>query len=155
MKRNAGFTLIELVIVIMILGILAVTVAPKMLGVSSDARASTLEGMKGAVNSASSLVFAKAAMSSAHLKSTVAVEDSPVEGVALAYGYPVSTEEALKKVLDLEEGDWTFYEEEDFVAISPKGIEYSETEEEQCFMSYKQATSASSKPAVELKTKGC
>ena len=41
MKRSAGFTLIELVIVIVILGILAVTAAPKFLNLQSDARAST------------------------------------------------------------------------------------------------------------------
>ena len=38
MKRNAGFTLIELVIVIVILGILAVTAAPKFLNLQGDAR---------------------------------------------------------------------------------------------------------------------
>ncbi len=37
MKKNKGFTLIELVVVIVILGILAVTAAPKFLGISRDA----------------------------------------------------------------------------------------------------------------------
>lgn len=40
MKKQAGFTLIELVIVIIILGILAVTAAPKFLNLQDDARKS-------------------------------------------------------------------------------------------------------------------
>ena len=38
MKKQAGFTLIELVIVIIILGILAVTAAPKFLNLQDDAK---------------------------------------------------------------------------------------------------------------------
>ena len=44
MKRSAGFTLIELVIVIIILGILAVTAAPKFLNLQGDAREAPLKG---------------------------------------------------------------------------------------------------------------
>ena len=45
MKRSAGFTLIELVIVIVILGILAVTAAPKFLNLQSDAKEGVLKGV--------------------------------------------------------------------------------------------------------------
>ena len=49
MKRQGGFTLIELVVVIVILGILAVTAAPRFLNLQDDARDSALEGLKGAI----------------------------------------------------------------------------------------------------------
>ncbi len=49
MKRQQGFTLIELVVVIIILGILAVTAAPKFINLQSDARTSAIQGMKGAI----------------------------------------------------------------------------------------------------------
>ncbi|MEI6895912.1 MAG: prepilin-type N-terminal cleavage/methylation domain-containing protein, partial [Psychromonas sp.] len=62
MKNQKGFTLIELVVVIIILGILAVTAAPKFINLQSDARLSTLQGLKGAIQGANSLVYSKAAI---------------------------------------------------------------------------------------------
>ncbi|MGS0728942.1 type II secretion system protein, partial [Shewanella sp. 0m-11] len=52
MQKQNGFTLIELVVVIIILGILAVTAAPKFINLQSDARASALQGVKGAIQGA-------------------------------------------------------------------------------------------------------
>ncbi|MGL4893853.1 MAG: type II secretion system protein, partial [Shewanella sp.] len=45
MKKQQGFTLIELVVVIIILGILAVTAAPKFINLQGDARVSALNGL--------------------------------------------------------------------------------------------------------------
>ena len=56
--QQRGFTLIELIIVIVILGILAVTAAPRFIDLSSDARASTMQGILGAVKSASQISHA-------------------------------------------------------------------------------------------------
>ena len=60
MKRNAGFTLIELIIAVVILGILAVTAAPKFINLQGDARSSTVTAMKGAVEAAGSMAHSKA-----------------------------------------------------------------------------------------------
>ncbi|MGB2742633.1 MAG: prepilin-type N-terminal cleavage/methylation domain-containing protein [Cognaticolwellia sp.] len=48
-SKNHGFTLIELVVVIVILGILSATVAPKFINLSSDARIAKLESLKGSM----------------------------------------------------------------------------------------------------------
>eukprot|EP00488_Nonionellina_sp_1-RS-2012_P002580 TRINITY_DN5022_c0_g1_i1.p1 TRINITY_DN5022_c0_g1~~TRINITY_DN5022_c0_g1_i1.p1 ORF type:complete len:101 (+),score=17.61 TRINITY_DN5022_c0_g1_i1:92-394(+) len=62
MKKQGGFTLIELVVVIVILGILAVTAAPRFLNLQDDARASSLQGLKGAIDGAAGIVYGKAAI---------------------------------------------------------------------------------------------
>ena len=58
--KQEGFTLIELIVVIVILGILAVTAAPKFIDLQGDARASTLQGLAGAMKGAATLVHGKA-----------------------------------------------------------------------------------------------
>lgn len=58
-KKSKGFTLIELIIVIIILGLLAVTVAPKLIDVSGDTRGAVMEGVAASIESANTLVNAK------------------------------------------------------------------------------------------------
>ncbi len=60
MRSNHGFTLIELVVVIVILGILAVAAAPRFINLQVDARNSALHGLQAALSGARQLVYAKA-----------------------------------------------------------------------------------------------
>ena len=101
MKRSAGFTLIELVIVIVILGILAITAAPKFLNLQGDARESTLKGMKAAMESSASIVYSKAVIKG--LETSAA---SAVDGISIVYGYPNATSAGIGSALDLSTDDW-------------------------------------------------
>lgn len=54
-SQSGGFTLIELVVVITILGILAAFAVPKFVALDSQARSATISGLAGTVKSAASL----------------------------------------------------------------------------------------------------
>ncbi|MGB1280957.1 MAG: type II secretion system protein, partial [Vibrio cyclitrophicus] len=87
MKRQGGFTLIELVVVIVILGILAVTAAPRFLNLQDDARESSLQGLKGAIDSAAGIVYGKAAVEGVESKEYTDTPAPEVEGITTSFGY--------------------------------------------------------------------
>jgi len=63
MKREKGFTLIELVMVIVILGILSAVAIPKYVDMQDEARSATAKGVIGTVRSAIAIQYANNALS--------------------------------------------------------------------------------------------
>ena len=97
-KHTQGFTLIELIIVIVILGILAVTAAPKFLNLADDARSSTVLGLEGALEGALNVVNGKALAQS----KTGADEQTTNPTVDVKFGYPDATLVAMDAILEMD-----------------------------------------------------
>jgi MSHA pilin protein MshA len=60
--RPQGFTMIELIVVIVILGVLAATALPKFIDMNSDAKAAALKGVVGAAASAMTINYSGCAV---------------------------------------------------------------------------------------------
>lgn len=107
MRKQAGFTLIELVIVIIILGILAVTAAPKFLNLQDDAKAAAADGVLSGVSSAMQMVYSKSALEGEEKKAkgTNSSVDSAGGAITTHYGYPTADAAGIGKAISLD-GSW-------------------------------------------------
>lgn len=100
--KTKGFTLIELIIVIVVVGILAVTAAPKLLNIQKDAQAGVLKGLKSALVASSDIVYAKSLLEGVEGRADTTLSS----GIRVRYGYPYATQTNLKLVADFTEDDW-------------------------------------------------
>lgn len=163
-RNNGGFTLIELIVVIVILGILAVTAAPKFIDLQSDARLATLNGMKAAINSAVSLTYGKSLVTGQEKleDGSVTINGSPV---SVCYGYPCAAATKIQGVLDIGDfnectagvaGDWCF---EDGAADDSSikiFVANGYSSESKCYVEYTQPDASGKAPTVALPTDvGC
>ncbi|MCG3730098.1 type II secretion system protein [Vibrio cincinnatiensis] len=160
MKRQGGFTLIELVVVIVILGILAVTAAPRFLNLQGDAREASLKGLQGAMKGAAGITYGKAAIKGIEKKESDSITVDSGDKVDVVYGYPAATSTGIVAAM-AEMSDWTVAEDSAtkslVVTFKNSAIEgdVAEIKKTNCYLTYTEATSGA-QPAIEiLKDNAC
>lgn len=137
-KRQGGFTLIELVVVIVILGILAAFAVPRFMGMEGEARASTVKNFAGTLRAAAAMARAKCQAQDCGAAGTVVVDG---QNVVMQNGYP--NRDSIALVVDITQAGFTT------AANGANGMRFTKTGGGvNCWVQYNQSTNVNVGPTI-------
>lgn len=160
MNKQSGFTLIELVAVIVLLGVLAVTALPRFVDLRGDARAGVLESIKASMQSASVQIYAKALMqnqlgANGRVTDGLNTDETP-RLVDTVFGYPAANSgggrDDIENLITIEGDDSLRFQNADN-AITTRFVGYdadgdSSVNDDGCYITYEESVGAGTLPVI-------
>ncbi|MFZ5775528.1 MAG: pilus assembly FimT family protein [Thermodesulfobacteriota bacterium] len=145
--NQKGFTLIEIIVVIVLLGILAATAIPRFGDMQTDARIASVNGLAGALRGASAIVHSRALLdgqTGSTGADTVTLEGATSVSTIYSYARNSSIDEALVS-----------YDGFTLTAGVDATSEAIFTLQAGCTVSYEEAAAANGTPTITVATGGC
>ncbi len=144
LRTQKGFTLIELVMIIVIIGILAAVAIPRFISLQSDAHQAAIKGMYGSVRSSAAMVHATALARGVGAAGSVTVEGSTV---TIVNAYPATAAGGIDNAVQYDTTDFTF--------AAGVFTKVGSATPASCIVTYGEPAALGNAPTITVTTSGC